>query len=83
MGRVSQKGGREREERNVRVLVYDTRLGEKGQERGSYEVNANGGDEGLCERVIRKAKKERRLSYTRVTDEEELEEVITGNKEED
>lgn len=47
----------------------------------TYEVYTNGGDERLCEGVIRKAKKERRLSDSRITNEEELEEVITRSNE--
>lgn len=46
----------------------------------TYEVYSNGGDEGLCEGVVRKAKEERRLSDSRISNEEELEEVITGMK---
>lgn len=49
-------------------------------ENSTYEVYTDGGDEGLCEGVVRKAKEERRLTDSRISDEEELEEVITGMK---
>lgn len=47
----------------------------------TYEVHTNGRDEGLCESVVGKTEKEGRLSYSRITNEEELEEVVTGKTE--
>ena len=44
----------------------------------TYEVHTDGRDERLCESVVRKTEEEGGLSDSRITDEEELEEVVTG-----
>jgi hypothetical protein len=45
---------------------------------GTHKVNADRGDVALCVCVIGKSKQQARLSDTRITDEEELEEVIVS-----
>lgn len=47
--------------------------------RGStYEVDTDGGDVGFRVGIVSKTQEQARLSYTRVTDEEELEEVVVS-----
>jgi len=44
----------------------------------TYEINTNGGDVGLCVGIIGKSQKQARLSDTRVSNEEQLEEVVVS-----
>jgi len=43
----------------------------------TYEVHTNGRDERLCESVVRETEEKGGLAYTRITNEEELEQVVT------
>lgn len=44
----------------------------------SYKVDTNGGDVRLGVRVVGKTQQQARLSNTRVSDEEELEEIVVS-----
>ena len=62
---------------SVYVCVKRVERNEKRDCPWAYEVHTDRGDERLCESVVCKAEQQRRLSDTRITDEEELEEVVT------
>lgn len=47
----------------------------------AYEVDTDGGDVGLSVGVIGKSQQQARLSYTGITDEEELEEIVVSRRE--
>ena len=57
---------------NVSLLCYHTKLW------STYEVDADSGDVALSVRIVCEPQEQARLSHTRVTDEEELEEVIVS-----
>ena len=46
--------------------------------RDAYEVNTDGGDVALSVRIICKPQQQARLSDTRVSDEEQLEEIVVS-----
>jgi hypothetical protein len=45
---------------------------------GTYEVDTDGGDVGLCVGVVGEPQEQARLADTRVTDEQQLEEVVVS-----
>ncbi len=53
-------------------------LGPRGLVAGTYEIDTNSGNVGLGVGIIGETEQQARLSYTRVTDEEELEEVVVS-----
>ena len=44
----------------------------------THKVNTDGGDVALCVCIVGESKQQAGLSHTRITDEEELEEVIVS-----
>ena len=46
----------------------------------TYEINTNRGDVGLGVGVVSETEQETRLSYTGVTDEEKLEEIVVSDR---
>ena len=46
----------------------------------THEVNTDGGDVGLSVGIVSESEEETRLSNTRVSDKEELEEVVVSRK---
>ena len=49
-----------------------------GKARQTHKVNANSGDVALGVGIIRKSKQQARLAHARVSDQEQLEEVIVS-----
>ncbi len=49
-----------------------------GAGRRAYEVNADGGDVGLCVGVVGEAKEQARLADTGIADEQQLEEIVVS-----
>src|SRR5690242_9536395 len=54
------------------------RPGAQGRRGRTYKVDADGGDVALCVCVVGEPEQQARLSNTRVTDEEELEQVVVS-----
>ena len=60
-----------------RLLEDSPVLGQRGMA-GTYEIDTDSRNVGFGVGVIGETKQQARLSYTRVTDEEELEEVVVS-----
>eukprot|EP00958_Prasinococcus_capsulatus_P025033 scaffold4075_cov299-Prasinococcus_capsulatus_cf.AAC.6 len=57
-----------------------TKLASEKLRRGAYKVDTDGTDVGLCVCVVGEPQQEARLSHTRVSNQEELEQVVTAQR---
>ncbi len=69
--------------RSMVRIFYQNRLARAGnllEARATYKVDTDGGDVGFRVGVVGETQQQARLSYTGVTDEEELEEVVVSER---